>query len=151
MHRPKPGHDNATPSGNAISAWSLGRLAAITGELRYAGAAERALELFYPQMRDYPAGFGAMAIALDELLQPPRTLILRGRSDALPAWQAELAREFLPDVMVLALPDGMQGLPPPLEKPVRPEPVNAWLCQGVTCLAPMPDLVNLKKTLTEHA
>ena len=31
-------------------------------------------------MRDYPAGFAAMAIALDEELAPPRTLILRGKA-----------------------------------------------------------------------
>jgi hypothetical protein len=151
VHRPKPGHDNATPSGNAVAAWGLGRLGAITGEPRYAGAAERTLELFYPQMRDYPAGFAAMAIALDEVLQPPRTLVLRGRSEALPAWQAELAREFHPDVTVLGVPDGTRPLPPLLDKPARPEPVNAWLCHGVTCLAPMADLVNLKKTLKEQA
>ncbi|MFL6567333.1 MAG: thioredoxin domain-containing protein [Burkholderiales bacterium] len=151
VQRPKPPHDNATPSGNAVAAWSLGRLAAITGEERYARAAERTLELFYPQMRDHPAGFAAMAIALDEALQPPRTLILRGRDDALPPWQAELAQEFLPDLTVLALPDGIPALGALLDKPVRPEPVNAWLCRGVTCLAPMSDLVNLKKTLKEQA
>jgi len=151
VHRPKPPHDNATPSGNAVAAWGLARLAATTGEERYAHAAERTLELFYPQMRDYPAGFAAMAIALDEALQPPRTLILRGRAEALPAWQAELAREFLPDLTILALPDGLAGLGAVLDKPPRPEPVNAWLCRGVTCLAPMSDLVHLKKTLKEQA
>jgi uncharacterized protein YyaL (SSP411 family) len=151
VQRPKPPHDNATPSGNAVAAWGLGRLAAITGEERYARAAERTLELFYPQMRDYPAGFAAMAIALDEALQPPRTLILRGRGEALPAWQAELMQEFLPDLTVLALPDGTPGLGAVLDKPPRPEPVNAWLCRGVTCLAPMSDLVHLKKTLKEQA
>jgi len=151
VQRPKPPHDNATPSGNALAAWGLGRLAAITGEERYARAAERTLELFYPQMRDYPAGFAAMAIALDEALQPPRTLILRGRGEALRAWQAELAREFLPDLTVLALPDGIPALGALLDKPARPEPVNAWLCRGVTCLAPMSDLVHLKKTLKEQA
>jgi uncharacterized protein YyaL (SSP411 family) len=151
VQRPKPPHDNATPSGNAVAAWGLGRLAAITGEERYARAAERTLELFYPQMRDYPAGFAAMAIALYEALQPPRTLILRGRGEALPAWQAELVQEFLPDVTVLALPDGTPSLGAVLDKPPRPEPVNAWLCRGVTCLAPMSDLVNLKKTLKEQA
>jgi uncharacterized protein len=151
VQRPKPPHDNATPSGNAVAAWGLGRLAAITGVERYARAAERTLELFYPQMRDYPAGFAAMAIALDEALQPPRTLILRGRGQALPAWQAELVQEFLPDLTVLALPDGTPGLGAALDKPPRPEPVNAWLCRGVTCLAPMSDLVHLKKTLKEQA
>jgi uncharacterized protein YyaL (SSP411 family) len=151
IQRPKPGHDNATPSGNAVAAWGLGRLAAVTGEKRYARAAERTLELFYPPMRADPAGFAAMATALDELLQPPRTLILRGKGEALRGWQAELAQEFVADLTVLAIPDGTQGLPALLDKPVRPEPVNAWLCRGVTCLAPMADLVNLKKTLKEQA
>jgi uncharacterized protein YyaL (SSP411 family) len=147
--RPKPGHDNAAPSGNAMAAWALGRLAALTGEQRYARAAERTLELFYPAMRDYPAGFAAMAIALEEQLQPPRTLILRGRAEALRPWQAELAREFLPDTLVLAIPDGLTPLPEPLDKPARPEPVNGWVCCGVTCLEPSSDLGDLKKTLKE--
>ena len=151
IHRPKPGHDNATPSGNAAAAWGLGRLAALTGEERYARAAERTLELFYPVMRAHPAGFGGMAIALDEQLAPPRTLILRGKREALASWQSDLARQFFPDAMVVAIADGMAGLPPLLDKPARPEPVNGWLCRGVSCLAPISDLVNLKKALKENA
>ena len=149
IHRPKPGYDNATPSGNAVAAWGLGRLAALTGEQRYAAAAERTLELFYPMMRDSPAGYGAMTIALDEHLQPPGVLVLRGRPEALAGWQAELAREFLPDTTVLAIADGMSGLPPALDKPARPEPVNGWLCRGVNCLLPISDLVDLRRTLKE--
>jgi uncharacterized protein len=151
IHRPKPGHDNATPSGNAVAAWALGRLAALTGNERHARAAQRTLELFYPPMRDYPAGFGAMTIALDEQLSPPRTLILRGHPAALDAWRIELVREFLPDLAVLAIPDGTPGLPALIDKPARPEPVNGWLCRGVTCLQPISDLVNLKKALKEQA
>src|SRR5207247_10184051 len=149
IHRPKPGYDNATPSGNAIAAWGLGRLAALTGEERYAAAAERTLELFYPMMRDSPAGYGAMTIALDEHLQPPGVLVLRGRPEALASWQAELAREFLPDTTVLAIADGIPGLPSALDKPARPEPVNGWLCRGVNCLLPISDLVDLRSTLKE--
>ena len=149
IHRPKPGYDNATPSGNAVAAWGLGRLAGLTGEQRYAAAAERTLELFYPMMRDSPAGYGAMTIALDEHLQPPGVLVLRGRPEALAGWQAELAREFLPDTTVLAIADSMSGLPPALDKPARPEPVNGWLCRGVNCLLPISDLVDLRRTLKE--
>jgi hypothetical protein len=149
--RPKPAHDNATPSGNAVAAWALGRLAALTGEERYARSARRTIELFFPQMRDYPAGFAAMAIALDEQLCPPSILVLRGKADAVAGWQADLAREFLPDTAVLGIPDAVHPLPAPLDKPVRPEPVNAWLCRGVTCLEPIGDLVHLKKALKEKA
>ena len=149
IHRPKPGYDNATPSGNALAAWALGRLAALTGEERYAAAAQRTLELFYPMMRDSPAGYGAMTIALDEHLQPSGVLVLRGKPEALAGWQAELAREFLPDTTVLAIADSMSGLPPALDKPARPEAVNGWLCRGVNCLLPISDLVDLRRTIKE--
>jgi uncharacterized protein YyaL (SSP411 family) len=102
-------------------------------------------------MRDYPAGFGAMAIALDEFLEPAKVLVLRGKSGPLTEWRNAMAREFLPAATVLAIPDGARGLPAPLDKPLRPEPVNGWLCRGVTCLPPISDLVNLQKTLKENA
>jgi hypothetical protein len=149
IHRPKPGHDHATPSGNAVAAWVLGRLHALTGEPRYAAAATRTLQLFYPAMRDYPGGFAMMAIALDEHLAQPKTLVLRGRPDAVEAWKAELAREYLPDTLVLAIPDGVPGLPPLLDKPARSGEVNGWLCRGVSCLEPSSDLVHLRQTLRE--
>ena len=149
IHRPKPGHDHATPSGNATAVWVLDRLAALTGEARYARAAERTLGLFYPAMREHPGGFAMMASALDEHLAQPTTLVLRGRPDAVEAWKSELAREFLPGTLVLGIPDGAQGLPALLDKPTRPGEVNAWLCRGVTCLAPIDDLLDLKNTLKE--
>jgi len=151
IHRPKPGHDHATPSGNAVAAWVLTRLAALTGDARYARAAERTLELFYPAMRDYPGGFAMMAIALDEHLGQPKTLVLRGRQDAIREWRSELAREFAPDTLVLGIADGTPGLPALLDKPARPGEVNAWLCRGLTCLEPIDDLLQLKELLKERA
>ena len=149
IHRPKPGHDHATPSGNATAAWVLNRLAALTGEERYTRAAERTLELFHPAMRDHPGGFAMMAMALDEYLAQPKTLVLRGKPDAIRDWKAALAREFLPDTLVLGIADGVPGLPALLDKPARAGKVNAWLCRGVSCLAPIDDLVHLKNILKE--
>ena len=151
IHRPKPGHDSAMPSGNGIAAWVLGRLAAITGEDRYARAAERTLELFYPSMKQYPAGFASLGIALEELLAPPATLVLRGAPAKTAQWAAALARESLPDTLVLAVPPGVAGLPPLLDKPAAggKDEVNAWLCRGVTCLAPISDLDALRRACKE--
>jgi uncharacterized protein YyaL (SSP411 family) len=149
FHRPKPGNDHATPSGNAVAAWSLARLAALTGDERYARAAERTVALFYPQMRDYPAGYAAMTIALAEQLAPPKMLVLRGRGPELERWREEFAREHMPDGLVLALPDGA-AVPGPLDKPRRPEPVNGWLCRGVICLEPISDLIQLKTACKEN-
>ena len=150
IHRPKPGQDNATPSGNALAAWALGRLAALTGETRYAAAAERTLALFYPLMREHPGGFAAMAIALDEALSPPATVVLRGHPQTMAAWQSELAREYRPAVMVLGVPPDAPGLPEILDKPAG-TPVNAWVCRDVGCLSPISDLVDLRKAIEETA
>src|SRR5258708_10534788 len=148
-HRPKPAHDQATPSGNAVAAWGLARLAALASEQRYARAAERTPALFYPHMRDPPAGLAAMVVALSEQLSPPSVLVLRGRGQDLARWQEELAREYLPDGMVLAVAEGSSGVPAPLDKPNRPEPVNGWLCRGVPCLPPTGDLIQLKAACKE--
>ena len=145
LHRPKPGHDSALPSGNGVAVLALNRLAALTGEDRYARAAERTLELFYPLMRDYPGGFGMLAQALDEALAQPSTLILRGQPAALAEWAAALAGEYLPGTLVLAIPDGVAGLPPVLDKPAREAAVTGWLCRGMTCLEPSSDLAALRQ------
>jgi uncharacterized protein YyaL (SSP411 family) len=150
IHRPKPGQDHAMPSGNAVAAWSLNRLASLSGEARYAQAARRTLELFYPAMRQSPGGYAAMALALDEELAQPKTMVLRGEAQALAAWQSVLARFPMSDTLALAIPDGMRGLPAPLDKPRRPGAVNAWLCRGVTCLEPIGDLGQLKEALKEN-
>jgi uncharacterized protein YyaL (SSP411 family) len=149
IHRPKPGHDHAMPAGNAAAAWALGRLAALTGEARYARAAARTLELFYPAMREHPGGFAMMAIALEEHLAGAKTVVLRGSGEGLSAWRRDLARHAGSDTLVVAIPDGVAGLPAPLDKPPRPGEVNAWVCRGVSCLEPIGDLSHLKKVLKE--
>jgi uncharacterized protein YyaL (SSP411 family) len=100
-------------------------------------------------MRDYPGGFAMMAVALGEHLAQPKTLVLRGRPAAVDAWKAELARDYLPDALVLGIPDGVAGLAQLLDKPARPGDVNGWLCRGVSCLEPSTDLVHLRQTLKE--
>jgi len=150
FHRPKPGQDQATPSGNAMAAWALARLAALTGEPRYQRAAERTLALFYPAMVEQRGGgYATLAAVLSEQLVPPALLVLRGRGAELERWRDALAARYLPDTVILAIADGMAGLPATLDKPARPEPVNGWLCRGVTCLEPVSDLVELQSICKE--
>ncbi|MGI9047446.1 MAG: thioredoxin domain-containing protein [Burkholderiales bacterium] len=143
IHRPKPCHDNATPSGNGIAAYALSRFGHLVGEPRYIEAAERALQLFYPAMQRQPGGFTSLAIALEEALEPPRIVILRGQStDDLAVWQRALQEHYLPNTVTLAIPAGAKNLPAALDKPGS-ETVNAWVCHGVTCLPPIDDLATL--------
>ena len=102
-------------------------------------------------MRASPAGFASLAIALDEFLSGVDTLVLRGEPALMRRWQADLASEYVPGTVMLAIPPGAVGLPGPLDKaPAHNSTVpgvNGWLCRGVTCLPPIGDLVNLKKAL----
>ena len=145
LYRPKPDHDASLPSGNGVAALALGRLALLTGEERYARAAQRTVESFAALMQSQPAGCATLVQALDEALTPPCVLVLRGQPAALAGWSRDLAQEFLPYTTVLAIPDGMPGLPSVLDKPPQSGPVTGWLCRGPVCLAPGNDLDALKK------
>ncbi|MBI5923318.1 MAG: thioredoxin domain-containing protein [Betaproteobacteria bacterium] len=150
IHRPKPGHDNATPAGNGVAAHALQRLSLLTGDLRYAEAAERTLRLYQPQFVRQPGGFTTLLSALAEWLKPPRLVILRGPADEIAAWQSQLAGLARPDVLAVSLPNGFAGLPATLDKPASDQ-VNAWVCSGVTCLAPIANWPDLQRILLEQA
>jgi uncharacterized protein YyaL (SSP411 family) len=146
IHRPKPGPDNATPSGNAVAAWALHRLAFLTGETRFSDAAAGTLALFWPQVERHASAFGTMLAALEEQLTPPRTVIVMGERGALPPWRALLDSAYLPATLVLAIPAGTAGLPQPLAKPAT-DGVAAWVCEGMTCLAPIAAREELRERL----
>ncbi len=145
IHRPKPGHDNATPSGNGVAAWALNRLSFLSGETRFRQAAEGTLALFWPAIEQGPAGFGSLLAALAETLRPPTTVIVNGPEAQFGPWREALRSDYRPDSLVLFIPGTATGLPPPLAKPAGPA-VNAWVCQGVTCLAPIAHLGQLRET-----
>ena len=146
--RPKTGHDTATPSGNGVAAFALQRLGHVLGEPRYLEAAARALQAFKPMLERQASAHTSLCLALEEQLAPPAVVILRGGEVA--AWQRELAARYLPQTMVLAIPAGIGGLPPLLDKPPDGK-VNAWVCQGVKCLPPITDPAELVAVLTEPA
>ncbi|HET7060655.1 MAG TPA: thioredoxin domain-containing protein [Nitrosospira sp.] len=144
IHRPKPVHDNAMPSGNGVAAYALQRLGHLLGESRYLEAAERSLKLFYSSLSRYSSSCCSLLGALEEWLEPPQTVILRGEGRALAEWTDAL-RHIDPSILVIALPSELAGLPPSLSKPAATQdsPVNAWVCQGVKCLPEISDLHEL--------
>ena len=146
IHRPKPGHDNATPSGNGVAAWALNRLSFLSGETLFQRAAEGTLALFWPAIERSPAGFGSLLATLEETLRPPTTVIVNGPAAGLAAWREALRRDYLPGTVTLFIPDGTAGLLAPLAKPVGGA-VNAWVCEGVRCLAPIAETGQLRETL----
>jgi len=143
IHRPKPGHDNATPSGNGVAAYALQRLGHLLGEFRYLQTAERALSLFYPAISRHASSYCSLLVALEQSLTPPPIVILRGPAHALTEWKKTLRRSS-PRTLVFALPSELVGLPPSLSKPAAMDnTVNARVCQGVKCLPEITDLQEL--------
>ncbi len=141
IHRPKPGFDNATPAGNGVAAAALQRLGHLLGEPHYLDAAQRTLEVFAPQLRQ--PGCASLLAALTESLAPPTIVLLRGPEVEVGEWQRRLAQEW--NGMTLALPNGL-ALPAALAKPESPQ-ANAWVCRGVTCLAPVGDFEALRRII----
>ena len=153
IHRAKTGHDGATPSGNGTAAFALQRLGHLVGNARYLTAAERAIGIFYESMQRNPGGHTSLLAALDEALTPPRVVVIRGTREALAPWQAQLARTYRPDTMVVAIPSGLTALPANLAAMVVPRPnaTAAWVCEGVSCQPPVSDLPVLEAAIAPRA
>jgi len=152
IHRPKPGPDNATPSGNGVAAFALQRFGHLIGEPRYLAAAERTLKLFYPALERQPSAYASLATALEEWLEPPQTVIMRGPERELSEWQKAFNASYRPDTLALAIPSAVRDLPATLAKPVPSKGsgqavVNAWVCRGVTCLPPIGDRGEFERAL----
>jgi len=138
LTRPKPGYDNATPSGNGVAALALQRLGHLLGEARYLDASARCLRLFLEPLTQQPIAYPTLLAVLDEARVPPRVILLRGPAPALREWAAALGPKLAARDLLLALPNGL-GLPPTLAKPEAEHP-TAWICSGTACQPPLTDL-----------
>src|SRR5436190_650838 len=143
IHRMKSFGDDATPSGNGVAASVLLRLGSLLGEPRYLAAAERTLRAAWAALARYPQSQMSLVTALEELLHPPATVILRGRQASLESWRRELSKAYAPRELVLAIPAEAKDLPPGLAAKSPRGDIVAYLCRGSTCSAPLDSLATL--------
>ena len=153
--RPRDLQDNATPSGNAMAATALLKLAGFTNELRYVDIAHQALAQMQPMMAQYPLGFGQWLQALAYALSQPREIAIVGDSATVADTQALLSvvrdgyRPF--QVVALGAPDP-QGAAVPLLKDRRlvAGRAAAYVCVNFTCRIPVTDPDALRLLLDEQ-
>jgi uncharacterized protein len=151
IHRSKSFGDDATPAGNGVAAFVLQRMGHLLGEPRYLAAAQKTLRTAWPVLEKYPQAHMSLLIALEELLNPPETIILRGEAATIESWRRDLARLYAPRRLVLAVPADAGELPPALaEKPVRGDAV-AYVCKGSVCSAPLESFSALMAHLRQAA
>jgi uncharacterized protein YyaL (SSP411 family) len=120
--------DGATPSANSVAAVALLRLAALTGEQRYADRAEEVLRLVGEPLRTHPAALTCALAAVDLLVTGATEIAVVGdRPDLVEAVQSR----FLPTA-VLAWGEPYGG---PLWESRADS--HAYVCRNYACQAPV--------------
>jgi uncharacterized protein YyaL (SSP411 family) len=154
--RTKDPHDGSTPSGNAMAATGLLRLAKLTGRRGLLEKAEATLRIFAGLMRHAPAAAGQMLIALDFYLGPTLEFAIVGESKADDTRRSleEIYRRFLPNKVVAfrSASDGetAQALLPLLENKTARTGTTIYICRDFACEAPLSGALELARALDAH-
>jgi len=125
--RQKDLFDNATPSANSLAAVALYRLAALTGEVRYANHADRILQLLGSILEQAPAAFSNALAAADLRVRGITEVAVVGdRPDLLEV----VSTRWRPDVVV--------AWGEPYDSPLWQgrEAGLAYVCRNYACQAP---------------
>ena len=147
IHRSRVFADDAMPAGNAVAASALLKLGCLLGESRYMLAAERTLRAAWSAINEQPLGYVHLISALEEYLQLPIIVVLRGQPEPLALWQAQLQRQFQPRAMILAIPADATDLPAALASKPPQGDIVGYLCRGMQCEAPTSSLAALSESL----
>ena len=137
MHRPKPFADDAIPSGNGIAALALQRLGHVLGEQRYIDAAEKTLRSAWKAMDEYPHGHVTLITALEEYLEPPEIIVIRGDTADITTRRDQTLKIYSPSRLVLAIGSDEVDLPGLLaERAPVDGKIVSYRCVGTHCELP---------------
>jgi uncharacterized protein YyaL (SSP411 family) len=150
IHRSKPLADEAVPSGNGIAAFALQRLGFLLGDTTCLDAAERTLRAAWQAISEIPHGHVSLLTALEEYLEHPEIILIRGADDEISRWRDSAAKVYAPRRLVFAIPENETGLPGALadRKPIDGETV-AYRCLGTHCEMPVTTWEALAAQLVE--
>jgi len=138
IHRPKPYADEAVPSGNGIAAFALQRLGFLLGETRYLDAAEGTLRAAWRAISEYPHGHVSLLAALEEYLEHPEIVVIRGGDKEIGRWKDAAAKLYAPRRLVFAIPSGEGRLPGALaDRKAETGNTVAYRCVGTHCEMPV--------------
>ena len=99
-------------------------------------------------MAEVPHGHGTLLNALEEYLEPPEIVVIRGADDELASWTAALAAVYAPRRLVLGIPATITDLPGGLAAREPGQSTLAYVCRGATCSLPITSLEALTGELS---
>ena len=150
--RPRNVQDNATPSGSAMMARQLLRLAAYTGDARYDQAAEGTLRLLTEALRQYPQAFGESLNAVDMLVNGHQEVAIVGGVDD--ERTLELLRvvnnDYHPNIITaLAETDvaDESEIPLLIQRVMRDNTPTVYVCRNFVCAMPVTQPDAMRKLL----
>lgn len=147
LAREKPAYDGAEPSGNAVAAHNLLRLAEWTLNADYRRRAQRCFKAFASELNQRPTSMPRLLSALDFSLDRPKeiAIIKASTNDTVEPFLEQLRRHFLPNRVVTIVTQGdelatHQQLVPWLEaKRAINGKVTAYVCEQHVCSLPTAD------------
>jgi uncharacterized protein len=145
--RPKDLFDNATPSGSAVAADVLQRLAVLTDRDDFRDAARGVLELLREPIARYPLGFARALSALDFYLARVKEIAIIGEpgADDTEALLREVFTPFIPNRVVAG---GNASIPLLESRPFHNGAATAYVCEHYVCQQPTTDPATLRAQLT---
>ena len=152
--RPRTLQDNAIPSGNAMAATVLLRLAAWTGEGRYRSAAEQAVAPMATMGARYPTSFAQWMLAFQSALAPVDEVAIVGDLGAADtqALLAVVRRGHRPWQVVSVAADVAQSAVPLLADRVRVDgKATVYVCRNLACQTPITDAATFAMQLGGRA
>jgi uncharacterized protein YyaL (SSP411 family) len=130
----------------------LQRLGFLLGETRYLDAAERTLRCAWQAIEEYPHGHVTLLTALEEFLDHPEIIVIRGEADEISRWRNSAAKHYAPRRMVFAIDENETNLPGALsDRKSIPGETLAYKCVGTHCDLPVTSFEALAAELSETA
>ena len=156
MSRPKTAHDQSIPSGMAVAAHCLLRLATYTGRTTWWDTAVRLLANYTTEMKNNPYAMASMLAASDFAIRRPSEIIIAGAANA--PGTSHLLRQvhhtYLPNEVICLVPPGSTAAPLAEELingrvAINGEP-TAYVCRNAVCSQPVTSPTALRRLLAER-
>ncbi|QGG46392.1 thioredoxin domain-containing protein [Heliorestis convoluta] len=156
--RPKQIYDGATPSGNAVSALNLLRLARLTGDSAWEDQGMELLNAFSAQISAYPAGHCYSLMALFFAFTPNNEVVIVADKNLEEAQESlkDLEQQFLPETVFLyrfAGPDykAIEEMAPFVrDMKTVDHHLTFYVCRDFACQQPTTNLDDVKASLEAH-
>jgi hypothetical protein len=129
--RPRSTQDNATPSGNAMAATVLLKLARLSGEPRYVEIAQRSLDAIGDIAGQHPLSFAQWLIALESAQATPTEIAIVGEVEDTQTFLHALGAGYQPHRLIVVGTD--ETLPLLRHRPMLDGQATAYVCVGGTC------------------